>query len=237
LIYHQFAKFYESQNFANFDLIALRLIRSILRSEGIRPKSCLDLACGNGVASIILAKEGIKVIGLDLSTEMLELARNRARKAGLKINFVHADMRDFKLDQRVDLAICLYDSLNYLLKLSDLQRTFKNVHESLSENALLIFDMNTGKTLKNWNDWHSFNEKWNTSLNGKFDSKTNIAKLNVVMFVKKRHGDYQRLVESHVEKAYPINEIRGALKEAGFSRVRLSDFPKSHGRLLGIAKQ
>jgi ubiquinone/menaquinone biosynthesis C-methylase UbiE len=237
LIYHQFAKSYEAENFADFDLVSLRIIKTILSSSKVNPKSCLDLACGNGVASVILAKKGMKVVGVDLSDDMLSLARKRSKKAGLKIDFVHADMRNFRLDEKVDLAICLYDSLNYLLKSADLKRTFRNVHDSLSDKGLVIFDMNTRKTLKNWTNWHSFNENWNTGLNGQFDSKKNLARLHVVMFVRKDDGNYRRFVESHVERAYPKDEIRKTLENAEFSNIRLSDFPGMPGRLLGVAQE
>lgn len=216
------------------------MVKSILASRRLNPKSCLDLACGNGVASVMLAKQGMKVIGLDISNDMLKLSRRRAKGSHVKVDFLQGDMRSFRLPERVDMAVSLYDSLNYLLKLSDLAKCFKCVFDSLSDNGIFIFDMNTRKILENWNRWRNFSEKWNTGLVGEFDPKRNLAKLKAIMFVKRKDDDddsYQRFVEVHTEKAYANREIAGALRKAGFSKVKLSEFSKGTGRLLGVASK
>ena len=93
-IFGEFAEFYESEGFAEgFDKRFVTLVGSILRSRKLHPKTCLDLGCGNGIASTLLAKGGLQVIGLDQSREMLAIARRRAKKSHLDIEFVEGDAK------------------------------------------------------------------------------------------------------------------------------------------------
>ena len=168
----------------------------------------------------------MKVIGMDISEDMLKLARRRAKNAGVTVDFILRDMRNFTLIEKVDLVVSLYDSLNYLLTPSDLEDCFECVFDSLRDNGLFIFDMNTRRTLRNWNSWRYFNESSNTGLVGSFNSKTNLAKLKAVLFVKRKNGNYKRLTEVHEERAYANREIKDALRKAGFPEIRAFSFPE-----------
>ncbi|MFZ8830322.1 MAG: class I SAM-dependent DNA methyltransferase [Candidatus Aenigmatarchaeota archaeon] len=239
-IYKDFAKFYENLEFGKFDEYAIPYIFQQLKKLKYKPKKVLDLACGNGIASVLLAKKGMKVYGLDISREMLKIAKLRAKKANVRITFIHAYMRNFTLPEKVDLVVSLYDSLNYLLKLEDLEKTFKNVFNVLVPGGIFIFDMNTRETLKRWDNWVYFNEKYNIVMKGSFNSQANIAKLLIVMFIKKRKNLYKKVTEVHVEKAYKKSEIRKCLRKVGFRKIHFSEFPPIRryslpGRLLCIA--
>jgi ubiquinone/menaquinone biosynthesis C-methylase UbiE len=241
-IYREFAKFYENLKFGEFDKYAIPYIFQQLKNLKYKPKKVLDLACGNGIASVLLAKSGLKVYGLDISKEMLKLAKLRAKKANVKIKFIHADMRNFTLPEKVDLVVSLYDSLNYLLELEDLEKTFQNVFNVLEPGGIFIFDMNTRKTLRRWDNWIYFNEKYNLVMKGSFDPQANIAKLLIVMFIRKRKDWYKRVTELHVEKAYKKSEIRKCLRKAGFREIHFSEFPPIRGyslpgRLFCIARK
>jgi ubiquinone/menaquinone biosynthesis C-methylase UbiE len=241
-IYREFAKFYENLKFGEFDKYAIPYIFQQLKNLKYKPKKVLDLACGNGLASVLLAKKGLKVYGLDISKEMLKLAKLRAKKASVKIKFIHADMRNFTLPEKVDLVISLYDSLNYLLKLEDLEKTFENVFNILVPGGIFIFDMNTRKTLRRWDNWIYFNEKYNIAMKGSFDRRANTAKLLIIMFIKKRKDLYRKVTEVHVEKAYKKSEIRKCLHKVGFRKIHFSEFPpipgySLPGRLFCIARK
>ncbi|MDE5605248.1 MAG: class I SAM-dependent methyltransferase [Eubacterium sp.] len=100
----------------------------------------LDLACGTGTMSLLLKEQGYNVIGIDLSSEMLSIADNKANGA---IPFMKAEMQNFKLSEPVDACVCCLDSLNHLDNLKDVGKTFECVYNSLNENGIFIFDVNT----------------------------------------------------------------------------------------------
>ncbi|HOV70017.1 MAG TPA: class I SAM-dependent methyltransferase, partial [Clostridia bacterium] len=91
----------------------------------------LDAACGTGSLTIELAKRGKKIIGLDISPFMLDVAAKKALKAGVKIEFIQQDIRKMKLHSPVELIISTCDSLNYILSPKDMTEVFNSVQNAL----------------------------------------------------------------------------------------------------------
>lgn len=102
--------------------------------------SLLDLACGTGTMSLLFKEKGYRVIGVDLSSEMLSIADNKAKGA---IPFIRSEMQNFSLTEPVDACICCLDSINHLNSIKDVKKTFECIYNALNENGILIFDVNT----------------------------------------------------------------------------------------------
>ena len=92
------------------DYIADRLARA-----GIRDGLVLELGCGTGTLTQLLARRGYDMIGVDRSEEMLAVAAQKAAEEGLDILYLEQDMQSFELYGTVRAAVCVCDSLNYLL--------------------------------------------------------------------------------------------------------------------------
>ncbi len=122
-----------------------KLYLSLLKNLNISPKgissSALDIACGTGVLAAALAKDGYAVTGVDLSSQMLEVAHNSYPELELLV----ADMRTLHLQRQFDLVTCSFDSLNYLLTVEDLRLAFCRVAEHLLPGGNFLFDLNTAK--------------------------------------------------------------------------------------------
>jgi len=108
----------------------------------------LDLATGTGSVAIQFAKRGCLVTGIDLSAAMIEVAKRKAAEMHLPANFHCRDLANFEFSPEFDHAVCLYDSLNYILESKALEQTFANIRRSLRPGALLIFDINTVHALE-----------------------------------------------------------------------------------------
>lgn len=93
--------------------------------------SILDVACGTGSISIPLAKEGCRIIGVDLSEDMLAVAKSKAELAKVNVSFFQQDMRELQGFSQVDLVVIFCDSLNYLTQEEDVLQTFKHVYQNL----------------------------------------------------------------------------------------------------------
>ena len=95
-----------------------------------------DLACGTGNSSFPWAARGYPTFGVDLSAEMLEIARSKAEARRLAITFLNQNICNLRLGLPVDLAVCFQDGFNYIVNTDELQQAFQAVHMNLSPRRL-----------------------------------------------------------------------------------------------------
>ena len=222
-IYAEFAQIYAKGPYPEFSKRVAELLPGILERFGAKPRTILDLACGEGTFAVLMAQKGFQVTGVDASPQMLRFAREKAKKAGVKVQFIEQDMRSLSLKKRFDLVTCWYDSLNYLLEYDDLVKTFANVAQVLKPKGLFIFDMNTIYGLAvGWQQRSTWVEQDTSELfevhRVGYDYKRNLATLRITSFV--REGElWRRIDEEHKERGYSLEEIRSALRQAGLEEL------------------
>ncbi len=183
------------------------------------PVSVLDLACGTGNMSLRFAGQGYRVVGLDQSAAMLEIAESKCSNLKNKPEFIESDLRDFELYQKYDLAFSVFDSLNYILSIGDLKKVFENVFKVLNSKGIFIFDMNTlerlmsinpGTSILNGDGYTCFWEDIIDKTRGRWRVKLKI------YFNDEASNPYEEL---HEETAYPTDKIINALAETGFKEI------------------
>jgi SAM-dependent methyltransferase len=118
-------------------------VEQVMRHIKFRPRDILDVACGTGTMALLLAERGYNLVGVDRSEAMLKVARKKAKATGRKIPFYAQDVAHLELTEKFDLAICLYDSFNYLLNEKDLLAAFRAIRRQLRPGGYLLFDLNT----------------------------------------------------------------------------------------------
>jgi SAM-dependent methyltransferase len=220
LVYAGFAEIYQRAEWYQFTLRFLELFPTLQKKYGLPVNGkLLDIACGTGVFSVKMAAKGWQSTGVDLSTQMLLYARQNAIEARLKAVFYEQDMRHLAFSCEFDLVTCLFDSLNYLLEPLDLLETFKGVQRALKQGGWFVFDMNTIYGLAV--DWqsHGCNLQVNSPdllvvTRPSYDDLNQIAGLEITGFIQ-RGEMWERVDETHYERGYALEEIRGLLKEAG----------------------
>ena len=201
----------------------LTFFQTILRTYGKSPERILDLACGTGSMSVLLAKAGYQVLGADISEEMLTVAAQKA--ATLEVTppfFICQPMQRLRLPYRVDAVCCFLDSLNYVTEPADCRRAFCRVFDALEEGGVFFFDINTPFKLRGL-DGQVFldeNEDSYCVWRAEFEESERICYYGIDLF--QRHGDlWERSFEQHCEYAYEPAELIQWLKEAGFARVEM----------------
>lgn len=110
------------------------------RHTGRSLASILDIACGPGYHARALARRGVQATGLDYSPGMITLAREYAAQDGVDVAWLQADMRDFRLDAPVDMAICMFDGVDALLTNDDFLRHLRTVAANLNPGGLYLVD-------------------------------------------------------------------------------------------------
>lgn len=201
----------------------LTFFQRVLRNHGKTPRCILDLACGTGSMSLLLAKAGYRVIGADISEEMLTVA---AQKAGsLEGNppfFICQPMERLRLPYRVDAVCCFLDSLNYVTEPENCRKAFRRVYEALEDGGVFFFDINTPFKLRGL-DGQVFldeNEDSYCVWRAEFEESERICYYGIDLF-QRRENLWERSFEQHCEYAYEPEELTAWLREAGFSRIQL----------------
>jgi SAM-dependent methyltransferase len=106
-----------------------------------RGRTALDLGCGPGRCSIALARRGFAVTGVDRTRLLLDRARRRARSAGLRIEWVREDMRDFRREDSYDLALSMFTSFGYFDDKEEDVVVLRNVLASLKAGGVLFMEL------------------------------------------------------------------------------------------------
>jgi SAM-dependent methyltransferase len=104
----------------------------------------LELACGTGRILVPIARQGIKVTGLDASEEMLNIARQKLQAEHdirERITLVRGDMRTFDLRKRFSMVFTGFRSFQCLLTKADQIACLKTVHKHLTTKGLFILDL------------------------------------------------------------------------------------------------
>ncbi len=194
-----------------------------------KPVLALDLGCGTGKMTLELATRGYDMTGVDISAEMLEVARDRAEREGLsdKMLWLMQDMTELELYGTVDLTVSCLDCLNHLSP-GELDKCLSLVHNYLIPNGLFIFDINGKYKLENvfGNNSYVFEEA--DSVVAWQNSYKKTAKRCDFLFTVFREGidgRYDRLDEYGSEYVYTVKDMNNRLKRAGFEPLgAFSDF-------------
>lgn len=130
------------------------LSRGVLKSRD----RVLDLGCGPGFYATRLAKKGIKVTGVDISSRSIDYARNKARGDNLDIEYVNNSFFDIDYSGEFDVVMQIYGEVNTF---SDIERDLflAKVHNALNPGGLFVFDLSTrAQRMKEGavNHWHVF---------------------------------------------------------------------------------
>ena len=194
----------------------------ILRREGVKPRTVVDLACGTGSVTAILARMGYPVLGVDMSEEMLTEAMGKVMDMENPPRFICQKLQELKLPRAVDMAVCALDSLDYITDPDDCKEAIWRTYKALNPGGIFIFDVNTPEKLRAMDGQVFLDEDDDVYCvwRGEFDEQTNICTYWMDLF--QRQGKvWNRSYEEHREYAYSEEQLRSYLKEAGFTHIEV----------------
>lgn len=184
----------------------------------------LDLACGTGSLTVLLAQAGYDMTGVDISEDMLSQAQNKMYDSDTNILFLKQDMTKLDLFGTVDAAVCMLDSLNHLKNADEVQTAIGKVGLFMNHGGIFIFDVNTiykhREILGNNTFVYDFEDVycvWQNTLNSD-DS----VEINLDIF-ELDDGVYYRSEENFTEHAYPLENIKKWLVQSDFELIDIYD--------------
>jgi ubiquinone/menaquinone biosynthesis C-methylase UbiE len=207
--------------------------RELLRLHGVKGGAVCECACGTGGLTLPLAKD-YEMTGVDASADMLAVAAGKARRLGLSIPFVHADMRQFALHRPQDAVLCTCDGVNYLPGEQDVAEFFWAAHRALKPGGALIFDVSTPWKLENMLGGNTHGEDlgdvaylW---MNRYYKTSCRV-EMRLSIFRREQDGRYGRIVEEQTQYGYTLKQLKTLLEAEGFADVqaygdRVLDAPK-----------
>ncbi len=201
----------------------LEFLEALLREQGGRPETVLDLACGTGSLSVLLARRGYRVTGADMSEDMLAVASEKA--CALEENapfFICQRMERLRLPEPVDCVVCCLDSLNYVTDPALCRRALRRVWEALSPGGIFVFDVNTPEKLRAMDGQVFLDETDDVYCvwRGAYDERSRICSYGMDLFLREGRR-WRRCFEEHREYAYTRQELETWLREAGFADIRV----------------
>lgn len=197
-------------------------LKDLLSRAGKTPETVLDLACGTGSMSVLLAQEGYRVIGVDMSEDMLTVAAQKAQELENMPFFVCQRMERLRLPYPVDCAVCCLDSLNYVTDPADCRKAIARVWKALRPGGMFLFDVNSPEKLRGLDGQVFLDEDDDVYCvwRAEFDEDENTCYYGIDLF--RRQGSvWHRSFEEHREYAYTVPELTAYLSEAGFTDVRV----------------
>lgn len=203
-----------------------KYLEELLHEYGVTGGIMLDIGCGTGTLTELIAKKGYDMIGIDYSEEMLDLALEKKEHSGEDILYLHQDMREFELYGTVNAAISICDSINYITEDDELQKVFQLVNNYLDPKGIFIFDFNTVYKYKEvlgestiaenreecsfiWDNYYYEDERMN--------------EYELSLFLKEEDGRYRKFEETHYQKAYDLCDIKRLVTKSGLEYVTAYD--------------
>lgn len=189
------------------------------------PKRVLDIACGTGSATILLAEKGYMMSGIDRAAEMLFWAREKAKRRGVHLSLWQQDMRHLAVARPYDAALCLYDSINYITTAEEIKQFFTRVSEALVPQGMFIFDVTTEYNIVKHFHRQTFAESFEDFSyiwRNLYFHKEKLCKTVLTFFLQE--GDqYRKYEELHIQKIYSVSQIKKLLEQTGYKLLSSFD--------------
>lgn len=198
-------------------------LTGVLRREGIADGLVCELGCGTGKMTRLLAESGYDMIGIDVSQEMLSIAREKESEG---ILYLEQDMREFELYGTVRAIISVCDSLNYVLEEEELLQVFRLVNNYLDPGGIFLFDLNTEYKFREMMGTQTFcehREQGTLVWENYYDEQAKVNEYALTMFLRQEQGLYRKYEELHYERSYGLEQVACLLEQAGLKFVCACD--------------
>ena len=210
-----------------------RYLADRLKSYGAGPAG-VDVGCGNGYFTRALYRAGYAVCGVDISPQMLTVAKRTAEEEGVPCEFLLGDITKLKLTGKTHFITAVNDCINYVPP-KKLKSTFTRIYGCLNRGGVFHFDISSANKIRNVLGENMFGDNGEELSYMWFNTQTEDGVImDLTFFKRKKEGGYARFDEQHRQYAHGEDEIIGALGGAGFCKILAEGFLGSSDKSLRI---
>ena len=220
--YGRFARYYDIiyHNLVNYEG-DVDFIEAVFRRYRVNPRTILDLGCGTGNHDIPLARRGYQVTGLDQSPAMLSLARKKTAESRVRVRFVRADMRSFRLVRKFDAVLCMFGAFGYTLPRRDAVRVLRSVRAHIGPSGLFIFEFWQSSAARpaphqSWVHIRKPDLEIVRLDESRYDPRTGRLPVEFQFFALRGQRLLDRFDELHMIQTYSVPGMRALLRRGGF---------------------
>lgn len=203
-------------------------VQSRIRRHHPEASSVVELGCGTGSFAVALQPQGPPPGGyayraFDGSEAMVEAARRKVENAGRPVTVDVLAFGEPVPGPPADVVVLLYDGLNYLLELGEVERLFASIRDALAPGGIAVVDQSTPANSENHAE--GFDDAGDAGAfryvrTSRYDPE---ARLHTTTFALTDPATAQRVVETHVQRAYTLDEVRAQVEAAGLEVVAAYD--------------
>jgi len=207
-------------------------LEEIFRKYSKTPsKVILDVGCGTGGHAIPLAKRSYKITGIDSSKIMINLAKEKAKNAGVKVDFYEMDMSRLELNRKFDACVCMFAVIDYLTDNKTIDNSLSGIRKHLKDGSLFIFDFWYGPAVLSILPSIKLKrmEKGGVKVirfaEPRLDTPHHVCRVNYYVIVTRGSLILEEVEEEHVVRFFFPEEIKYHLEKCGFELLKLCTFP------------
>lgn len=192
----------------------VKLLNFKIRKE-TKGINVLEIGSGTGEISNRLNELGYKVKGIDISSEMVEISKNKYKN----IEFLNESMLNLKDIREYDAVISVFDTINYLHSLDELNMAFLNIYNSIKNNGVFIFDVLNRKMINSmFSDDIFADDRENMSIIWKHSYNENLKldEIETIFYVKEKDDLFRRISDKYMKMIFTNNQILEMAKSVGF---------------------
>lgn len=198
-----------------------QFIRSIMQLYVEYPETVLELGCGTGKFGAKFSADNYKILGVDLSLNMLRVAKTRAFRS---FRIVCTDIRYFYFKRKFDFVFSVHDTMNYQLTTEDVRNVLRSTKQVMHEGSIFMFDITTEHNIERF-----FNNKTShyktRGMNIEWSNAYDTEKKHVISSFTIKHSDGRIYHEEHIQRIYSEDEMKTILDEEGFEIIEIcSDY-------------
>lgn len=257
VLYTALAEYYDVIYREYLERIVPRMIdfvEEVFRRDAKRPvRRILDIACGTGGPTLELARRGYSVVGLDLHEEMLRIAREKAKRLGLSVEFMQGDAREMEFEEEFDAVTMFFSSLPYMTTWDDLIKLLKAVYRALKPGGVFVADETNPYYMARVLGRHAGPVVWDVRHGEEtivlidfkeLEDVTGVLWFKRLILILKPDGSVRAHLMSDKLRSYTAQELKLACKEVGFEFCRVygdmrvtEEEPTSARRLFLVARK
>lgn len=222
-VFNHYAQYYDLLYSAKEYDIEANYVDGLIKKHCPSAKEILDLGCGTGTHDFYFEKKGYEIIGVDLSDNMISIAKEKQIKLGLNnTTFLQGDLRTVDLDRQFDVVVSLFHVMNYLNSNRDMYKGFKNAIKHVKNGGVFIFDCWYGPAvltdLPKIGIRRLQNDKIKTTriVEPHIYPNKNVVDVNYEIFIEEIETSRLAVIkETHSVRYFFRNEIQTLFKELG----------------------